>query len=241
MAVSGSCPGTLLTQAAVGIRSGFFALGGAALGGVMWTGILAPQIKKRNDEAGVQPEASTVPSRLGLSKTATIALLEAGAIAVVVGTTLYTPQHSGAMVSGALGGLLIAFAQLLSILMRRSMMGVSGSYEEVGKLIWWVLGGADPNSRPRGYQNILFAAGIVAGALGFSKTVPSSLIQASPLVEVSPVLATAGGVLMVVGSRLAGGCTSGHGISGISLLSTSSVITIASAFAAGGLAAPLFH
>jgi uncharacterized membrane protein YedE/YeeE len=40
-----------------------------------------------------------------------------------------------------------------------------------------------------------------------------------------------------VGSRMAGGCPSGHGISGMSLLSISSVVTIASAFGAGAVVA----
>jgi uncharacterized membrane protein YedE/YeeE len=244
MALSGTCPGSVLTQTALGIRSGFFALGGAIVGGIVWTGLLAPRIKKHNDEADVQPEMSTLPTRLGLSKNATLAVFEAGAVASVVGTALYTPRHYGGLVSGVVGGLLLASAQLLSILTRRSMLGISGSYEEVGKLFWWGVAGADPASRPRGYQNILFAAGIVAGSLGLSRFAcfaPSSLTRGSSWIEVSPELATVGGVLMIVGSRLAGGCTSGHGISGMSLLSTSSVITMASAFAAGGLVAPLFH
>lgn len=45
---------------------------------------------------------------------------------------------------------------------------------------------------------------------------------------------------MIFGSRLAGGCTSGHGISGMSQLSISSVISVAAMFAGGiGLTAVL--
>lgn len=57
------------------------------------------------------------------------------------------------------------------------------------------------------------------------------------VVETSPLLATLGAFLMIIGARTAGGCTSGHGISGISLLSTSSMITIASAFGVGAVVA----
>lgn len=42
-----------------------------------------------------------------------------------------------------------------------------------------------------------------------------------------------GGVSMVFGARMAGGCTSGHGISGMSTLSVSSIVTVASIFAGG--------
>jgi uncharacterized membrane protein YedE/YeeE len=49
-----------------------------------------------------------------------------------------------------------------------------------------------------------------------------------------------GGVLLTIGSRIAGGCTSGHGISGMSLLSVSSFISVGAMFAGGmGLAAIL--
>lgn len=51
-------------------------------------------------------------------------------------------------------------------------------------------------------------------------------------------VALAGGVLMAFGARLAGGCTSGHGISGTLQLSVGSWIAVVSFFA-GGIAAAL--
>lgn len=43
----------------------------------------------------------------------------------------------------------------------------------------------------------------------------------------------AGGILMAFGARLAGGCTSGHGISGTSQLSVASWVTLICLFASG--------
>lgn len=55
--------------------------------------------------------------------------------------------------------------------------------------------------------------------------------------EVGNLQAVLGGAVMLFGSRLAGGCTSGHGISGMSLLSISSFVSVAAMFAGGmGLA-----
>lgn len=57
-------------------------------------------------------------------------------------------------------------------------------------------------------------------------------------------LATAfgGGALMAFGARLAGGCTSGHGISGALQLSVGSWISVACFFLGGmAVAMPLFH
>ncbi|GAB0137704.1 hypothetical protein EsDP_00005960 [Epichloe bromicola] len=239
MALAGSCPGTLYAQLAAGARTGFYALDGAMIGGILWSGIVSRVVKRLREDNAVKPEPGAVNEQLGLSKAATSLLLETVCIGVVAATALYTPASPTAKISGALGGLLIGGAQLVSILSRRSMVGVSGSYEEVGNFFWWLARGADPNAKPASHSNILFASGVAAGAWGLLKLVPE--LAFAPVHEVSPWLATAGGVLMAIGSRLAGGCTSGHGISGISLLSTSSVVSIASAFFVGGLVAPLAH
>ena len=46
-----------------------------------------------------------------------------------------------------------------------------------------------------------------------------------------------GGGMLIYGARMAQGCTSGHGISGMSQLSVSSFITVAAMFGAGIFAA----
>ncbi|EFY98232.1 hypothetical protein X797_005129 [Metarhizium robertsii] len=239
MALSGSCPGTLYAQLAAGVRSGFHALDGAIIGGVLWSGLVSRLVKRRREKAGARPEPAVVGERLGLSNGTALLLLEAVCVAVIAATTLYTPVSPTAKIPGALAGLLVGGAQLVSILSRRTMMGISGSYEEVGNFFWWLVRGADTNAKPSSYQNILFASWVAAGAWGLLRLVPG--LASGPAYEISPLLAVSGGVLMAVGSRMAGGCTSGHGISGISLLSVSSVVTIMSAFAAGGVVAPLVH
>lgn len=50
-----------------------------------------------------------------------------------------------------------------------------------------------------------------------------------------------GGVLMAFGARLAGGCTSGHGISGTSQMSVASWVTLISLFGSGILIVQLVH
>jgi len=42
-----------------------------------------------------------------------------------------------------------------------------------------------------------------------------------------------GGFMMIFGARLGGGCTSGHGITGITLLMNSSVVVVMGMFAGG--------
>ena len=239
MALSGSCPGTLYAQLAAGVLTGFYALAGASMGGILWTGFFSQAVRKQREHTGVKPEPGLVNEALGLSKTKTLLLFEAASLAFITATTIYMPRNTNTLLLGATGGLLIGMAQLVSVLTRRSLIGISGSYEEMGHVFWWLVGGADRDVRPTSYQNLLFASGVAAGAWGLLHAVPA--LAAMPVVEVPPPLAVAGGVLMAVGSRMAGGCTSGHGISGISLLSASSAITIATAFAVGGLVAPLMY
>ncbi|OAA36152.1 YeeE/YedE family protein [Beauveria brongniartii RCEF 3172] len=240
MALSGSCPGTLFAQMAAGVRTGFYALAGAVVGGVFWTGILSKAVARRR-RAGVghhKPEIVTVDEYLGISKPAAMLLYEAGFAAVVAVTWLYTPRFPGTKMPGALGGLLISLSQLASIATRGSMIGISGSFSELGGLVWAALAG-DAAARPAALTNILFAVSAGAGALLLATLAPT-LVDA-PVLEIAPPQAVLGGALMVVGARMAGGCTSGHGISGISLLSTSSLITIATTFATGFVVASLVY
>ncbi len=66
-----------------------------------------------------------------------------------------------------------------------------------------------------------------------------------PLVERTPgrryLTAFLGGFLILFGARLAGGCTSGHIISGITQLAASSFIFAAAVFGAGILTAKLIR
>lgn len=238
MAMSGSCPGTLLTQLAAGVRTGVHALNGAILGGIIWTGA-SKAVKKHKETTNTKNEVRTLDEQLGVSKDTALLILESIFIAFVAATTILTPKPAEVKIIGALGGLAIGSAQLVSLVTRKSMIGISGSYEEIGNNFWWVVKGAGSASRPRSFQNILFGTGLVVGAWTLAQLSPA-LVTAT-VTEVPPLLATVGGALMIIGSRMAGGCTSGHGISGISLLSTSSVVTIASAFAAGIAVAPLIH
>jgi uncharacterized membrane protein YedE/YeeE len=53
--------------------------------------------------------------------------------------------------------------------------------------------------------------------------------------------AFAGGILVIIGARLAGGCPSGHGLSGMSQLSVSSFISLFGFFAGGLISANLLY
>ncbi|KAF7854603.1 hypothetical protein EAF04_010412 [Stromatinia cepivora] len=95
----------------------------------------------------------------------------------------------------------------------------------------------------------LFTLGILLGSFILSRTLtlPSSVpttslgkpnlniseLTTSYIPSISIPRALLGGIAMVLGARIAGGCTSGHGISGMSLLSVSSIISVCAMFGGG--------
>ncbi|KAK3687283.1 hypothetical protein B0T22DRAFT_478623 [Podospora appendiculata] len=242
MLLAGSCPGTVLAQVGVGVRSGIYSLEGAVVGGILYTGFIQPWIaarRKRFAAAQAQAQAKkkeaalplTVHEALGVSRTTVFLGLEAMFAAIVAAAALLTTPGPEAKISPVAGGLCIAAAQLLSLAVRRTLVGTSTAFEEVGEWFWGAVKAGDV--QPRRYKNLLFTSGMVAGAWLLSRAYPV-FAQTTP-VAIAPLASALGGCLMVIGSRIAGGCTSGHGITGISLLSTSSFITIGCAFAAGGV------
>lgn len=94
-----------------------------------------------------------------------------------------------------------------------------------------------------GFRAVLLL-GIVLGGLAFASTLgsftPSIALSATafagpPVVQLG--LAVAAGVAMGIGARTAGGCTSGHGMTGMSLGSPASIVACMTFFAtAVGLA-----
>ncbi|KAL6401759.1 YeeE/YedE family protein [Ilyonectria robusta] len=242
IAIGGTCPGTALAQIGVGVPSGMNALAGATLAGILWSGFLkklllvdtSTPIPEKPAKSG--PSTHTIYGESRMGKAVTFVALEACFGAAVYALITLTHPNQDAAISPVFGGTLLGLAQLLSMLVRRAMLGVSTSYEEIGSYFWWLVRGADEKQRPKSYSNILFSASAIAGAWAVGSAFPAyAAIVANNAVP--PMVATIGGILIGLGSRIAGGCTSGHGLSGVSLFSTASFITMLSMYIAGALGA----
>ena len=119
---------------------------------------------------------------------------------------------------GFIGGLLIGFAGAVMLLGLGRIAGVSGIAARAAGL-----GGDMPIG-----SAWLFLAGLPIGALLIARTTdwkPASF-------ESWPVLMAAG-LLVGFGTRLGSGCTSGHGVCGISRLSQRSLVATATFIASG--------
>ena len=130
--------------------------------------------------------------------------------------TTFTPW------SALAGGALIGASASMLLLLNGRVAGISGI---VGGLV-----------RPRTGETswrALFVAGLLVGGLVLYALRPSSF-GAAP---VSLTLAIVAGLCVGFGTRLGSGCTSGHGVCGLSRLSARSLAATLTFMATGAMAA----
>ena len=128
--------------------------------------------------------------------------------------THFTPWSSLA------GGLLIGLATALLLLLSGRIAGISG-----------IVGGLLRPGKGDVAWRVAFVAGLLAAPLVFAMVAPL------PQVRIDAGMATLviAGLLVGVGTRYGSGCTSGHGVSGLSRGSRRSLVATASFMAAGFL------
>lgn len=155
-------------------------------------------------------------------------------------------------------GVVIGLLQIPAFLLMNTALGASSSYVT---LMASVLDWFDPAIQSLEYAKkhldgaknwwqVALVVGIALGALLSSrlsgaKRPAISPIWARALGTSSPAVrfatAFAGGFLMLLGARIADGCTSGHGISGFAQLSIGSFIAVTAMFTGGIMTAMLLR
>ena len=115
----------------------------------------------------------------------------------------FTPQ------SAFLGGIIIGLAVIIFFIGNGRLAGVSGIVN------------ATLVSKQNRTDNFLFIAGLVLGPIFY---VLFTKIDIPFLITSSLSIIVTAGFLVGVGTKIGRGCTSGHGICGISLLSARSII-----------------
>jgi len=112
-------------------------------------------------------------------------------------------------VSATLGGLLIGLGTLLLMALSGRTAGISGIFA----------GALNPQHGGRTWR-AAFIAGLVAAPLAVA-----AAGYAAPAPDMPGwAIVIAGGLLVGFGTRLSGGCTSGHGVCGIARLSPRSLV-----------------
>jgi uncharacterized protein len=120
-----------------------------------------------------------------------------------------------------LGGALIGLAASVLLLVNGRVAGVSGV---AGGLVSGVLGRVDGELLERAG----FVIGLILGPFVF--LILFGALPAATITGSLPILIV-GGLLVGFGTRLGGGCTSGHGVCGLARLSRRSFVAVVTFFA----------
>jgi uncharacterized membrane protein YedE/YeeE len=120
------------------------------------------------------------------------------------------------------GGILLGVASAAFILVNGRVLGISG-----------ILGGLLVPKRSDASWRVMFLLGLLLAPATLSLLAPG-LISA-PRIEADNVAIVAAGLLVGLGTRYGSGCTSGHGVCGLSRLSPRSLVATL-AFMASGFA-----
>ncbi len=129
-------------------------------------------------------------------------------------------MHDFTPFSALLGGAMIGLSASLLLLTHGKVAGISGMFGGIFL----------PNSGERGYRAWFLAGLVLAGTL-LRVTRPQSF-TAAPVTMGMIVVA---GLLVGFGTRLANGCTSGHGVCGLSRLSVRSLAATLTFMATGAI------
>ncbi|NBB97520.1 MAG: YeeE/YedE family protein [Alphaproteobacteria bacterium] len=129
---------------------------------------------------------------------------------------------------GLVGGLMIGTAAAIFLLGNGKIMGASG-----------IIGGLVDRSGLSNWQEraAFLAALVVVPAL----MLPIYNVEVKTNITDNMALIVAAGLLVGIGTRLANGCTSGHGVCGISRFSLRGMVSTVFYLLAGGIAMVLFR
>lgn len=130
------------------------------------------------------------------------------------------------MINALLGGILIGLAASLMMLFNGRVTGISGILAGIVK----------PNKTDVGWR-VSFIGGLLLGGLVLTFLRPEAFVQQSSAQWGDYIFA---GLMVGFGTLLGNGCTSGHGVCGISRMSVRSIIATVTFIAFGMLSLLVF-
>ncbi|KAL6073280.1 putative Membrane protein [Balamuthia mandrillaris] len=265
MYVAGACPGTVFAQLGGGVQSAPYILAGgfsaSALYALLYPWLLrTPIFTKGVFETLTLPELTGIPHWiLALSMSGMVAGLLYG-VEQFYPTPKAKPEGAARSISTLhrittwspyLSGLIVGLLEIPSIFFVNAMLGTSTAYTtllgEGLALVWPSVKSnafiAKSTGHPWHYWQIALNTGIVLGSFASAYLSGKRHHNQQPSLALSPygkLTSFLGGLLLLFGARLAGGCPSGHGISGMSQLALSAFVVVPAMFAGGMLAAWLW-
>ena len=112
-------------------------------------------------------------------------------------------------ITATLGGMIIGLAVVIFFLFNGRLVGISG------------IASNTLTQKDNKFDNLLFLLGLILGPIIYSLFTSKEI---NITISNSFILLIFAGLLVGIGTRISGGCTSGHGISGIGRFSLRSII-----------------
>jgi uncharacterized membrane protein YedE/YeeE len=112
-------------------------------------------------------------------------------------------------ITATLGGMIIGLAVAIFFLFNGRLIGISGIASNA------------LTEKDNKFDNLLFLLGLIVGPIIYSLFTSKEI---NITISNSFILLIFAGLLVGIGTRVSGGCTSGHGISGIGRFSLRSII-----------------
>ena len=112
-------------------------------------------------------------------------------------------------ITATLGGMIIGLAVVIFFLFNGRLVGISGIAANAL---------TEKNNK---FDNLLFLLGLILGPILYTLFTNQEI---NITISNSLILLIIAGLLVGIGTRISGGCTSGHGISGIGRLSLRSIV-----------------
>lgn len=254
MALTGSCPGTVFGQLGAGSIVARYTFVGGLLGAFIyayvdslpfWNTKVVPYGIKEWQKKGLEDVVGGKKSSLAIKFASMLgALVLVLEFAVPWSSDLATlkssPQYTRFpfAIPPSVAGLIVGSLQLPLIIFVDNHLGTASSYIALLANSFSFCCSLPLFSTLKSYiWQCWMMAGVALGAYATSQW-SGETFRSDHLV--SPTQALVGGVIFGFGARLAAGCTSGHGLSGMGHLSLNSFLAVASMFGAGILTTLLF-
>ncbi len=116
-------------------------------------------------------------------------------------------------IASSIGGLLIGLSSAMMLVLKGRIAGISG-----------IIGGLPTAPSAERPWRIAFMGGLVAGGVVMFALMPAQFGTQAPVSNLTLVFA---GLMVGVGTRIGSGCTSGHGVCGLSRFSPRSMVATA--------------
>ena len=113
-------------------------------------------------------------------------------------------------ITATVGGMIIGLAVVMFFLFNGRLVGISGIASNA------------LTEKDNKFDNLLFLLGLIIGPIIYSLFTNKEI---NITISNSLILLIIAGLLVGIGTRISGGCTSGHGISGIGRFSLRSIIS----------------